>query len=146
MNTAVRWTEDDYRRFVARTRRAADRIEGVIETAVIALAPAKPARYRNKTEAAYAAELEQVRLAGAIIEWGYEDAKLRLANGAWFTPDFRVVTVAGATEFHEVKGFWREAARVRIKVAADRFPRYRFIALTKRKARDGGGWAREVFA
>jgi hypothetical protein len=46
---------------------------------------------------------------------------------------------------YEVKGMWREAARVRIKVAADRHP-FRFIAVTKRLVRDGGGWKEELFS
>lgn len=55
-------------------------------------------------------------------EWSYEAIRLRLADGAWYMPDFRVIMPDGTEEYHEVKGFWREAARVRIKVAAEHHP------------------------
>lgn len=99
----------------------------------------------NKTEAEYAQLLEFRRLAGEIREWAYEDTKLELGPGAWFKPDFRVVGLGDETSFHETKGFWREAARVRIRTAAGKFPRYHFIALRKIKKKDGGGWAVEDF-
>lgn len=50
----------------------------------------------------------------------------------------------GVLELHEVKGFWSDDARVKIKVAADRFP-FRFRAFKARAKRHGGGWAVEEF-
>lgn len=47
-------------------------------------------------------------------------------------------------ECHEVKGFWRDDARAKIKIAADLYP-FRFIAVMKRRKKDGGGWSEEVF-
>ena len=47
---------------------------------------------------------------------------------------------SGELEMHEVKGFWREDARLKIKVAAEQFP-FRFVAVTKSK----DGWATEEF-
>jgi len=35
----------------------------------------------------------------------------------------------GWFEIHETKGHWREAARVRIKVAADLYPWFKFVAV-----------------
>jgi len=84
----------------------------------------------NKLEAAYGEHLERRRAAGEIAEWRYESTKLRLADGAWYTPDFRVVLPNGEVEFHETKGFMREAARVRLRVAAEMHP-FRFL-LVKR--------------
>lgn len=106
----------------------------------------------NPTEAAYAREVLDVRkAAGEVYGYWYESIKLRLANGAWYTPDFAVHVVTRGPhginrrwEFHEVKGHWREAARVRIKVASDRYP-FRFIAVQKLKKKDGGGWKFEEF-
>lgn len=80
-----------------------------------------PGRFKSKWEADYAQRLGTLAIAGAIEYWGYETIKLRLATGAWYTPDF-VVRINGRLEVREVKGFWREAARVRIKVAAEQFP------------------------
>lgn len=90
----------------------------------------------NKLEAAYAQHLEGLRARGEIAEWRYESTKLRLADGAWYTPDFRVVLPNGEVEFHETKGFMREAARVRLRVAAELHP-FRFL-LVKRA---GGEWS-----
>jgi len=46
----------------------------------------------------------------------------------------------GDIECHEVKGFWRDDARVKIRVAASLYP-FRFVAVTKTK----GGWDIEEF-
>lgn len=99
----------------------------------------------NKTESAYAMELELRKRAGEIYWYGFEAIKLRLADNTYYTPDFAIVKPFGMNlEFHEVKGFWREDARVKIKVAAEMFP-FQFTAVTKRKQRDGGGWKVEEF-
>ena len=100
-----------------------------------------PVRKMNKTEAAYDQHLQALHAAGDVLWHRFEPMRLRLADGAWFTPDFGVLTRDCLFEFHETKGFWREAARVRIKIAAELFP-FKFIAIK----RDGGGWKREEFS
>jgi hypothetical protein len=80
-----------------------------------------PGRFKSKWEADYAQKLGTLCLQGGIQWWGYESIRLRLATGAWYTPDF-IVRINGRIEAREVKGFWREAARVRVKVAAEQFP------------------------
>jgi hypothetical protein len=89
-------------------------------------------RVMNKTEAAYASYLEGMRVAGHIIRWDYEPEKLRLADLTYYTPDFRVVYPDGAIEFHEVKGFVRDDAMVKLKVAAETHP-YRFVMIKRLK-------------
>lgn len=138
--TGLRWTEADLARHHGRMVGFAGRV-----LAPRLRVPGFDPRM-NRTEAAYALELEARRVAGELLEWAYEDTRLRLGSSAWFKPDFRVVLASGATEFHEIKGHWREAARVRIKVAAEKFRHYRFIALTRRRQKDGGGWNIEEFA
>lgn len=83
----------------------------------------------NKTERAYAGLLEARRLAGEIQSWRFEAVKFVLAKGSVYTPDFEVVLPDGTLEYHETKGYWREAARVRIKVAARLFSDRRFVAV-----------------
>jgi len=56
--------------------------------------------------------------------------KLRLANKTFYTPDFFVITEEHM-EFHETKGWMRDDANVKLKVAATRFPWFRFILVTK---------------
>lgn len=76
----------------------------------------------NQLETRFAREvLATLKVAGEIGEYRFEAVKLRLAEGAWYTPDFVVKHHDGHLEFVEVKGFWREAARVRIKVAAEQY-------------------------
>ena len=98
----------------------------------------------NKTEQAYAEHLEERRQAGEIIWWAFEPMKLRLAKNTTYTPDFGVVVRDGTYECHEVKGFWRDDARVKIKVAAYHHP-FVFVAVTKQSKKNGGGWDVERF-
>lgn len=95
----------------------------------------------NKLEGAYAQHLDLLKHAGEVLWWRFAPMRLRLADGAYYKPDFGVLTRDCLFEIHETKGHWREAARVRIKVAAEIFP-FRFIAIK----RDGGNWVREEFA
>lgn len=94
----------------------------------------------NKLESKYAAHLEARKLAGEVAEWHYEAVKFKLADKTHYTPDFMVMLSDGTIEFHEAKGFWREDARIKIKVAARMYP-FRFVAITKSKQ----GWSFEEF-
>lgn len=84
----------------------------------------------NKTELRYAQHLESLLRAGEIKRWDYEPVKLRLARNTTYTPDFRVVTLDDFITYHEVKGWWRDDARVKIKVAAEQHDCYKFVAIT----------------
>jgi hypothetical protein len=139
--TGMRWSQEDLDRVLKRQ----GALHGLPMTKA-ACRNVEPVRQRmNKTEAEYAQLLEFRRLAGEIKAWGFERLKFRLADGAWFKPDFDVVGVGGEIEIHETKGFWREAARVRIKVAAEIYPHFTFRAVSKVQKRKGGGWAVEEF-
>jgi hypothetical protein len=98
----------------------------------------------NKTEAAYAATLEQRRTAGEVAWFKFEGMKFRLAENTSYTPDFNVMLADGTLEMHEVKGFWTDDGRAKIKIAADLYP-MRFIAIKAKPKKDGGGWAVEEF-
>lgn len=98
----------------------------------------------NKTEAAYAQRLELLKGAGQVLWWKFEALKLRLADNTFYTPDFAVMVKDGVMECHETKGFWRDDARAKIKIAADMYP-FRFFALTQRAKKHGGGWSVEEF-
>lgn len=91
-------------------------------------------RYRSKLEERYHAHLLAEVKQGRIDRVDYEPVRLRLAEGCWYTPDFRVIR-DGKTEFHETKGYMREAARVRLRVAAELHP-YPFYLVRA----DGAGW------
>lgn len=98
----------------------------------------------NKTEAAYAAHLESQRAAGQVLWFRFEGLKLRLADNTFYTPDFAVMAADGQLECHEVKGYWQDDARVKIKVAAEQYP-LTFLAVKAKAKKDGGGWAVETF-
>jgi len=85
----------------------------------------------NKTEAAFASYLERQKIAGDVIHYAFEQHKIMLANGAWYTVDFICVGADHRVTFYEIKGFWREAARVRIKVAAEKNRWAKFIVVTR---------------
>ena len=99
---------------------------------------------RNKTEAAYEQHLATQQFAGQVQWFKFEGIKLRLAGNTFYTPDFAVLAADGVMELHEVKGFWTDDARVKIKVAADQYP-FRFLAVRAKPKRDGGGWDVEEF-
>jgi hypothetical protein len=95
----------------------------------------------NRTESAYADNLENLRQAGQVASWKFEAVKLKLAGSTFYSPDFLVILPCGKVELHEVKGYWMDDARVKIKVAAENFPWFIFKAIK----RDGRGWDTEEF-
>lgn len=98
----------------------------------------------NKTEAAYDQHLALLQHAGQILWRRFEGLKLRLADNTFYTPDFAVMAADGVIECHEVKGYWQDDARAKIKIAADQYP-FRFIAIKARAKKEGGGWEMEAF-
>lgn len=95
----------------------------------------------NKTEAAYCQHLERLKVEGLIAWFKFEGMKFRLADKTFYTPDFAVMRADGALQMHEVKGYWQDDARAKIKIAADMYP-MDFIAIKKGK---GGLWEIEEF-
>lgn len=90
----------------------------------------------NKTEAAYAQLLDlMLTRAKTIQAYWFERMTFKLADDTRYTPDFVVVANDGVIELHEVKGFMRDDAWVKLKVCADQFP-FRVKLVKKVK----GGW------
>lgn len=87
--------------------------------------------YRSKLEAAYSGYLQGLLLAGDIQSWSYEPIRLHLAVKTTLTPDFLVITKEGRLELHEVKGWAREDAMVKLKMAARLYSYWTFV-LVKR--------------
>jgi hypothetical protein len=107
----------------------------------VARARLKPERgVMNQTEARYAGKLEADRQAGSILWWAFEALSFTLAARTTYRPDFMVMTAACEVELHEVKGFWEDDARAKIKIAASMFP-FRFVAVQWVKKR----WVYESF-
>lgn len=76
---------------------------------------------------------------------GFEEITLRIGPDCRYTPDFWVLCDDDVIEFREVKGHWRDDAKVKIRVAAERFPMFRFAAFSKLPKSQGGGWKLERF-
>jgi hypothetical protein len=90
----------------------------------------------NKTEKRRAVELEAMKRAGQIAAWWFEAWTFKLAPDTRFTPDFVIQENDGALRAEEIKGFWREDARVKSKVFANQFP----LPLRVFRQAKGGTW------
>ena len=92
--------------------------------------PVKRKGVMNKTEAAYAARLELLKLGGEIIHWEYEGVTFKLADRTTYTPDFFVVC-RDRFEFHEVKGRLLADGSTKFKVAAEMHPWFKWYMVRK---------------
>jgi len=98
----------------------------------------------NGTEVKMAAFLEAKKQAGEVLDYWFERYTFKLADDTRYTPDFAVMLANSELEFWEVKGFWRDDAKVKIKVAAAMF-NHKFIGCRLIPHKRGGGWQFEVF-
>jgi hypothetical protein len=90
----------------------------------------------NRLEADYAAHLDARQDVGEILRWRFEPVKLRLADKTYYSPDFLVIRDDLSVELHEVKGFMREDAAIKLKVAAEQFAFFRFMLATRKRKAD----------
>lgn len=91
----------------------------------------------NKTEEAF---FEYLKATMPDCDYTHyaQSITLLIANGCRYTPDFISVSkLTGEWLAHETKGFMRDDAGVKIKVAASVYPAIKFRLVTKRK---GGQW------
>lgn len=101
----------------------------------IVTAPSTDEAKLNKTERSYLGYLRAQR--HPFI--GIQNIALKLADDTRYNCDFWIVTNDGKLQAHEVKGFWRDDAKVKIKVAARLFPFVDFVVVMKVK----NGWTLE---
>lgn len=80
----------------------------------------------NKTESRYAAALEARKLGGEIRDWKAQSLTFRLAYRTSYTPDFVVTLIDGSVLCVEVKGFLRDDAAVKYKLARQLFPAFQW--------------------
>jgi hypothetical protein len=97
----------------------------------------KPRRvdgYRSDLEAEYAKALNRQMDLKLIWSWRYEPFRVVCGAGAWYKPDFLIVTNTGHIVFHEVKNRRAKGARAGIaalKAAALIHPYVRFYLIEK---------------
>jgi hypothetical protein len=83
----------------------------------------------NKTEARYLAYLRLLK-----YPWiGIQNMTLKLADDTRLTPDFVILDVDGSLVAIDVKGFQREDALIKMKVAARQFTwmKFKIVSLEK---------------
>lgn len=86
----------------------------------------------NKTERAYLGYLRMLN-----TKWiGIQNITLKLADDTRLTPDFSFIQNSGRFVFVDVKGFQREDALIKMKVAARQFPMFDFLIVK----RNGDRW------
>jgi len=88
--------------------------------------------FASKWEQLYADHLTRRQADGEIVSFSHEPITFKLAHRCTYTPDFLVVLPSGAVEIHEVKGFAREDAIVKFKVAAHANPWASFVMIRKK--------------
>jgi hypothetical protein len=101
-----------------------------------------PGVMNNLEKAFYEEVLLPMKTNGSALEVWFEEITLKLAPNTRYTPDFAVQTNDDELVFYETKGFMRDDANVKIKVAASKFP-FRLFLCQKRAKKDGGGWQME---
>lgn len=84
----------------------------------------------NKTERAFFEKLKREFPEDTVIPHGIT---LKIANGCRYTPDFIRLSAGGPVWCYEVKGFMRDDAAVKVKVAAAIFPTFRFSLVTRKR-------------
>jgi hypothetical protein len=110
-----------------------DTFPGTLDGAPLVIPGEGKARLRqdtkgpNKTEAAF---LNWIRARNPDALVKEQGITLRLANGTKYTPDVFVRAKTGEISLFEVKGFMRDDAAVKIKVAAFSFKFWRFYLVT----------------
>lgn len=80
----------------------------------------------NRTESRYAAHLGLLKHGGEVADFWFEAVTFKMAHDLRYTPDFMVQLPDGTMEMHEVKGFRRDDAMAKIRMAAALFP-FRFV-------------------
>lgn len=92
---------------------------------------------QNKTEARFHACLLDLQVSRQIEAFAFESIKLRLAGRTWYAPDFAVARADGRIALIEVKGFMRDDAAVKLKVAAEKYKTFAFfVAFADRRGFD----------
>ncbi|WP_455387587.1 DUF1064 domain-containing protein [Petrachloros mirabilis] len=103
-------------------------------------------QFKSKWEAQYAAELDFQLRAGEILQWEYEPWSMKLTEprivngktqpGVRYTPDFVLWLPDKRIRCVEVKGYEREAAIARYKMAVEKYPLFEWEMVEKKQ----GGW------
>jgi hypothetical protein len=90
----------------------------------------------NKLERAFWERLQAARSDGIFRDIYREPLKLRLAGNTFYTPDFLTYSPFNGMHLWETKGYMREDAAIKLKVAASMYPSFAWVLVQ----RDRGRW------
>lgn len=101
----------------------------------------------NKTEEAYAQELERQKQAGQILDYKFHPMRIRLADNTYYEVDFLVLHGDRSLAIHETKGgYTSDKGQLKIKLVAELMPWFGFYKAVKQPKKDGGGFRLEDFS
>lgn len=134
-----RWTEAELEAYEQRRNHNKQRSDAATVKAVTP-EPEPPMTIQSSTDESKLNKTEKAYL-GCLRHRGYpwvgvQCITLKLGDDCRYTPDFWVLDASGNLGAREVKGFFRDDAKVKIKVAARLYPWIKFVVVTKDKA----GW------
>jgi hypothetical protein len=88
--------------------------------------------YRSKWESNYALYLDWQKSQGLIDDWEHEPKKFvfeKIKQGTTtYLPDFSV-TIAGQTEYHEVKGYMDSKSRTKLNRMRINYPKIKMVLI-----------------
>lgn len=87
--------------------------------------------FRSRWEANYARYLEFLKLSGCIHEWQHESKTFWFENikrgCRSYLPDFEVTLNDGSIEYHEVKGWYDDRSKTKVKRMAKYYPDVKLV-------------------
>lgn len=105
-----------------------------------------PKGQMNKTEQAFAEELERLKQAGEIIDWKFHPMNIRLATNTFYEVDFLALGADMSLTIYETKGgYTSDKGQLKIKLVAEVMPWFRMVKAVKQSKKDGGGFKLEEF-
>lgn len=88
----------------------------------------------NRWEEAYSKTLDILVATGNLHCWYFQRVTLRLGPDLRYTPDFLLIYPDGKMQFVEIKGFEREDARDKFKMAGELHPWAEWAMVKKLKS------------
>jgi len=95
----------------------------------------KPLDRMNKLERHYSWFLDGLVESGVVTRYRFGEVKVRLADKTWYSPDFQVWLHYGRVVMVETKGWCRDDAAVKFKVARERYSEYQWMMVGRSKGK-----------
>lgn len=144
----MKMTEEEYERLKQRRSKPAEakpkQSDGVKRWQALGRLPKGE---MNRTEQAYSQRLELMKHNGEILDWKFHPMNMRLAKNTFYEVDFLVLHKDMTIAIHETKGeYTSEKGQMKIKLAAEAMPWFKFFKCIKLAEKNGGGWKIKDFS